>query len=55
MESYHIQYNVGKCKYVLNVLSKTNKHKDGSDFYDIYIFKNKVQLNNKVKELIEAN
>lgn len=37
-------YNVGKSKYVINYHDGVKTHKDGSEFYDIEIFKNKKDL-----------
>ena len=42
---------VGKSKYVVNYHDGKKTHKDGSEFYDIAIFKNKVDLNNFIKKL----
>ena len=40
---YNIQYGVGRTKYMVNFYIG-KKHKDGSDFYDIRIFKNKLKM-----------
>ena len=48
---YNQMQNVGTAKYVVNFHDGKSKHKDGSDFYDIHIFKNKVKLNEFIKEL----
>ena len=40
MIEYNIQNNIGNSKYVVNYYTG-KKHKDGSKFYDIAIFKNK--------------
>lgn len=42
---------VGKAKYVVNYHDGEKKHEDGSDFYDISIFKNKKDANKFVKQL----
>lgn len=47
---YNIMFNVGKAKYVLNYYTG-EKHKDGSKFFDIATFKNKVKFNKYLKEL----
>ena len=39
-KNYKVQYNVGKSKYVINYHDGEKKHKDGSPFYDVAIFKN---------------
>ena len=47
---YNIQYNIGKAKYLVNY-HKGKKHKDGSKFFDIAIFKNKNKMNEFIKTL----
>lgn len=51
MKKYYIQNNIGKAKYVVNYHNGIAKHYDGSEFFDITIFKNKIKLNKFVKEL----
>ena len=41
MKRYNIQYNVGKCKYLVNYHNGISKHLDGSDLFDIATFTNK--------------
>ncbi len=41
MKVFNTQHNVGRAKYVVNYYDGVKKHKDGSDFFDIEIFKNK--------------
>jgi len=41
MKRYNIQYNVGKCKYLVNYHNGISKHQDGSDFFDIATFTTK--------------
>ena len=41
MKEYYLMYNVGKAKYIVNYFDGVKKHKDGSDFHDMRIFKNK--------------
>ena len=48
---YTVLNNIGKSKYVLKY-DTDKKHKDGSMFRDIEIFKNKIKLKNRIKELI---
>jgi hypothetical protein len=45
MKRYNIQYNIGKCKYLVNYHNGITKHKDGSDFFDIATFTNKEKFN----------
>jgi len=53
MKRYNLKYNVGKAKYVVNFHDGVKKHKDGSDFFDIDTFKNKVKFNAFIKSLNE--
>jgi hypothetical protein len=50
-KNYYQQYGVGKSKYVVNYHDGKKTHRDGSEFYDIAIFKNKVDLNNFISKL----
>ena len=47
---YNVMYNIGKAKYVINYYTG-EKHKDGSKFFGIEIFKNKKDFNKCLKEL----
>ena len=45
MKLFNEMYNVGRAKYVINFHDGTKKHPDGSNFYDMEIFKSqKAQL-----------
>jgi hypothetical protein len=48
---YDEMYGVGKSKYVVKFHDGEKKHKDGSPFFDIAIFKNKVEKDKFVKDL----
>ena len=48
---FNIMYNVGKIKYLVSYHKGERRHKDGSDFFDIATFKNKVKLKDFIKEL----
>jgi hypothetical protein len=48
---YYIQYNIGTAKYVVNHYNGADKNKDGSEFWQIAIFKNKKRMNGFIKEL----
>ena len=54
MKTYYQQFNIGKCKYVVNFHDGESKHKDGSPFFNIRIFKNKVLLNAFIRQLEET-
>lgn len=44
MKRFNLKHNVGKVKYLVSYHDGVKKHKDGSDFFDIAFFKNKVKL-----------
>jgi len=41
---YNLKYNVGTIKYLVSYHNGVKKHSDGSDFFDVKIFKNKKKL-----------
>ncbi len=41
MKKYDVQFNVGRCKYLVNYHNGISKHNDGSEFFDIATFTNK--------------
>jgi len=41
MKTIKLQHNIGNAKYVVSFHNGIKLHKDGSEFYDIKIFKNK--------------
>lgn len=45
MKTYHIQYGIGRSKYVAIFHDGVKTHKDGSPFFDVDIFRNKPDLN----------
>ena len=49
---FNQQSGIGKSKYVVNYHDGVKKHKDGSDFFDIKIFKNKPELEAFKKDLV---
>ena len=52
-KKYNMQFNVGKAKYVINTYDGVKKNKDGSEFYDIHIFKTKSDLDEFQRKLIK--
>lgn len=48
---YYLQDGIGTAKYTVNSYDGESTHKDGSPFYDIHIFSNKIKRDNFVKEL----
>ncbi len=53
MKRFYIQYNIGRAKYVVNFHDGVKQHRDGSEFFDISIFKNKKKLGEFVRQLRE--
>jgi len=47
------QDGIGKSKYTISYHDGKKKHKDGSDFFDIKIFKNKKDLSDFVRTLVK--
>jgi hypothetical protein len=48
-KAFKINPGIGKAKYSISSHDGVKKHKDGSDFWDIEIFKNKVDLEKAIK------
>jgi hypothetical protein len=53
MKKYYTQNNIGKAKYTVSFHDGISKHKDGSEFFGIAIFKNKVKLKSFISLLEE--
>lgn len=53
MKAYNVMHNVGKVKYLVNYHDNVKTHKDGSPFFDIACFSNKVILKTFIDGLIE--
>lgn len=53
-KEYYIQNNVGDSKYVVNYHDGKKTHKDGSKFYDMKSFTNKLKRDEFIKELNES-
>ena len=54
MKRFTEMRNVGRAKYVISYHDGAKKHKDGSPFYDIQIFKNQASKNRFVQSLKAA-
>ena len=52
MKKFSWMTGVGKAKYLVSFHDGVKKHADGSDFFDVKIFKNKKRLNSFIKELL---
>jgi hypothetical protein len=50
-KKFHVQENIGTVKYLVSYHDGCKKHRDGSAFYDIAIFKNKKKLASFISEL----
>jgi len=48
-KAFKINPPIGKAKYSISAHNGVSKHKDGSDFWDILIFKNKADLERRAK------
>lgn len=53
MKRFTLKHNVCKVKYLVSYHNGEKKHKDGSDFFDIACFKNKVKLNTFTNDLLK--
>jgi hypothetical protein len=51
VKDYYVNFNVGTVKYVVNFHNGESVHKDGSKFYDMRTFKNKVDFETFLKKL----
>jgi len=54
MKTFNVMTNIGTAKYVVNLHDGEKTHKDGSQFFDIEIFKNKKALAAFVSGLLKA-
>ena len=54
MKLLYTQNNIGKAKYTISFHDGENFHKDGSQFFGIKIFSNKVKFEKELKQMIKA-
>jgi hypothetical protein len=52
MKTFYCQWGTGQAKYVVNYHDGIKTHSDGSEFYDIRIFKNAKDLARFVASLM---
>jgi len=52
-KQFHTQLNIGKAKYTISYHNGIDKHKDGSPFFGIYCFSNKIKFNARIKSLLD--
>ena len=50
-KKYYRMDNIGHAKYTVNKCDGVQKYRDGSDFFDIAIFKSKKALSTYIEEL----
>ena len=50
MYTYHVQYNIGKARYVL-CYDDGATYCDGSVFYKVKLYRNKMDLNKCIKDM----
>jgi hypothetical protein len=51
-KTFYRQDNIGTAKYTVSYHDGVKKHRDGSPFYDIAIFRNKKKMQDFIKKLI---
>jgi hypothetical protein len=49
-KEYYLMENVGRARYTVNFHDGASTHKDGSDFYDIRIFRNRKEVQDLVRK-----
>jgi hypothetical protein len=49
-KQFRINPQIGRAKYSISACDGIKKHADGSDFWDIQIFKNKLEFNKAIKK-----
>ena len=52
MKRYYEQWMGGNIKYTVNFHDGVQTHKDGSPFYGVAVFKNKIKKNDFIKGLV---
>lgn len=51
MKKFNLQYNIGKAKYCIAYQDGVSTHNDGSPFWGLKTFKNKILFNQEIKTL----
>lgn len=54
MKNYYVQKRIGHAKYVVSHYDGIQTHNDGSAFYGIHIFKNKIKMNAFIQSLVKT-
>ena len=52
-KTFYTMDNIGKAKYTVSSHDGIETHNDGSPFYGIHTFSNKVKRNKHIKDLIK--
>jgi len=52
-KTFYTQNNIGNAKYVVNFHNGVSAHRDGSEFFDIAIFKSKAKLKECIDKLLK--
>ena len=52
-KEYYWTMNVGKAKYLVHFHDGVSTHKDGSEFYDMEIFRNRPDMEAFITELVK--
>lgn len=52
MSKFNVMRSVGKVRYLVSFSDGSKSRRDGSEFYDIRSFSNKLKLNKFIKSLI---
>jgi hypothetical protein len=52
-KQFKTQNNIGRAKYTISDNDGVKTHLDGSPFFGIMIFSNKIKFNTKVKQLLK--
>lgn len=55
MKTFHLNSKIGKAKYVVSYHDGIKKHQDGSEFFDIAIFKNVKTLDTFINDLLDKD
>ena len=55
MKTFHLNSKIGKAKYDVAYQDRIKKHQDGSEFFDIAIFKNVKTLDTFINDLLDKD
>lgn len=55
MTVFKEQHSIGRSRYTIAYHDGIKKHRDGSEFFDLKIFSNKVELQKFKNELLSKN